>query len=90
MAAGALFDEATSDQALVDQRRLEQILAARTALGFGENCEGPVFDLALSPDGRLAAIAQREKPARPSTCGPADGGSVRARAGPSACRPGAA
>jgi len=57
----ALFDEAVSDQALEDQRRLEQILAARTALGFGENCEGPVFDLALSPDGQMAAIAQREK-----------------------------
>jgi hypothetical protein len=59
----ALFDEADSDQALEDRRRVEQILVARTALGFADNCEGPVFDLALSPDGRRAAIAQREKQA---------------------------
>lgn len=57
----ALFDDPDSDQALEDRRRVEQVLAARTALGFAENCEGPVFDLALSPDGRMAAIAQREK-----------------------------
>ncbi len=57
----ALFDDAMSDQALEDRRREEQILAARTALGFGENCVGPVFDLALSPDGQMAAIAQRGK-----------------------------
>jgi hypothetical protein len=57
----ALFDEADSDQALEDRRRVEQILVARSALGFADNCEGPVFDLALSPDGRRAAIAQREK-----------------------------
>ncbi len=56
-----LFDEGVSDQALEDQRRLEQILAARAALGFGDNCEGPVLDLALSPDGRLAAFAQSGK-----------------------------
>jgi hypothetical protein len=57
----ALFDETESDQALQDRRRVEQILVARTALGFAENCVGPVLDLALSPDGQRAAIVQREK-----------------------------
>jgi hypothetical protein len=36
---------------------LERVLEARAAFGFGENCEGPVADLALSADGRLAAYA---------------------------------
>jgi hypothetical protein len=56
-----LFDDEGTDGALEDQRRVEQILAARAALGFGENCEGPVLDLALSPDGDRVAFAVREK-----------------------------
>ncbi len=55
-----LFDEEGADREQEEQRRLEQILAARAALGFGENCEGPVLDLALSPDGGAAAYAVRE------------------------------
>ncbi len=37
--------------------QLERLLSARSAFGFGENCEGPALDLALAPDGRLAAFA---------------------------------
>jgi hypothetical protein len=37
------------------QRQLTRILEARAVLGFGQNCAGPVTDLALSPDGRRAA-----------------------------------
>lgn len=38
---------------------LERVLEARASLGFGENCEGPVADLALSPQGWRAAWAER-------------------------------
>ncbi len=34
------------------------VLAARTTLGFGENCRGPVRDLQLAPDGRHAAFLE--------------------------------
>ncbi len=37
------------------ERDLERLLAARSVFGFGENCRGPVVDLALSPDGRSVA-----------------------------------
>jgi hypothetical protein len=57
----SLYDDEGADREQDEQRRLEQILAARSALGFGENCEGPVLDLALSPDGQTAAYAAREK-----------------------------
>jgi len=59
----SLFEDEAADREQEEQRRLEQILAARAALGFGENCEGPVLDLALSPDGALAAYAAREEQA---------------------------
>jgi hypothetical protein len=36
--------------------QLERLLSARSAFGFGENCEGPALDLALAPDGRRAAF----------------------------------
>jgi hypothetical protein len=39
-----------------DERQLERLLAARTVLGFGENCSGPVLDLAVAPDGARAAF----------------------------------
>jgi hypothetical protein len=42
-------------QSREDERELERLLAARTSFGFGENCRGPVADLALSPDGRFVA-----------------------------------
>src|SRR5215831_4790741 len=38
-----------------EQRELDRLLAARHALGRGENCQGPVVDLALAPDGNHAA-----------------------------------
>jgi len=56
-----LFDEREAESADADRRRVEQVLAARATLGFGENCEGPVLDLALSPDGRRVATAVRER-----------------------------
>jgi len=46
------------------QRDTDRVLAARSVLGFGENCEGPVLDMALAPSGRFAAlvIASAEGP----------------------------
>jgi hypothetical protein len=38
-----------------EQREIARLVAARSAFGFGENCRGPVVDLALAPDGRHAA-----------------------------------
>jgi len=38
------------------ERQFERQVAARTVLGFGENCEGPVYDLALAPGGERAAF----------------------------------
>jgi hypothetical protein len=55
-----LFDDREAESAEADRRRVEQVLAARATLGFAENCEGPVLDLALSPDGRRVATALRE------------------------------
>ena len=37
-------------------REMDRVLAARSVLGFGENCEGPVLDLALAPGGVRAAL----------------------------------
>lgn len=37
------------------QRELARVIAARSTFGYGENCRGPVVDLALAPDGRHAA-----------------------------------
>ncbi len=39
-----------------NERQVERLLAARTLLGFGENCSGPVMDLAVAPDGARAAF----------------------------------
>ena len=55
-----LFDDREAESAEADRRRVEQVLAARATLGFAENCEGPVLDLALSPDGRRVATALRD------------------------------
>jgi hypothetical protein len=38
-----------------EQRELARVIAARSAFGYGENCRGPVVDMALAPDGRHAA-----------------------------------
>jgi hypothetical protein len=56
-----LFEDGDWGREREEERRLDQILGARAALGFGENCEGPAIDLALSGDGERAAIAVREK-----------------------------
>jgi hypothetical protein len=43
-----------------ERRQLGRALEARTALGFGANCEGPVVDLSLAPDGKRVAFAVAE------------------------------
>jgi len=40
-------------------RRVERLLVARRVFGYGENCSGPVFDLALAPGGERLAFAVR-------------------------------
>jgi hypothetical protein len=51
-----LFPARASAEEREQQWQLERLLAARAALGFGDNCEGPVRDLALAPGGRHAAF----------------------------------
>jgi len=51
-----LFPARASAEEREQQQQLERLLAARSALGFGDNCEGPVVDLALAPGGRHAAF----------------------------------
>jgi hypothetical protein len=51
-----LYPDARSAADVDEVHQLERLLAARSAFGFGENCEGPAFDLALAPDGRRAAF----------------------------------
>jgi hypothetical protein len=59
----ALFPEKQRAEDAESERQIARILEARAVLGFGENCEGPVIDLALSPDGlRAGYVAVREKP----------------------------
>jgi hypothetical protein len=41
---------------MVDERPLTRLLEARRAFGPGENCTGPVVDLALAPDGARVAL----------------------------------
>ena len=52
----ALFPAPESPQSSQSQQEADRVLAARTALGFGENCRGPVLDLALAPGGGRAAL----------------------------------
>jgi len=54
-----LFPAAETAEQREEREQLARLLEARTALGFGENCEGPVLDLALSPDGRRAGFVTR-------------------------------
>jgi hypothetical protein len=39
-----------------ETHQLDRLLSARSAFGFGGNCEGPALDVALAPDGRRAAF----------------------------------
>lgn len=41
-------------------RRVERLLVARRVFGYGENCSGPAFDLALAPGGERFAFAVRD------------------------------
>lgn len=47
---------APSNALTASDREMDRVLAARSVLGFGENCEGPVLDLALAPGGVRAAL----------------------------------
>ena len=59
----ALFPEEQDAQDAESERQIGRILEARAVLGFGENCAGPVTDLALSPDGlRVGYVAVPERP----------------------------
>jgi len=59
----ALFPEKQKAEDAESERQIDRILEARSVLGFGENCEGPVIDLALAPDGlRAGYVALTERP----------------------------
>jgi hypothetical protein len=59
----ALFPEKQKAENAESERQIARILEARAVLGFGENCEGPVVDLALAPDGlRAGYVAVSETP----------------------------
>jgi len=51
-----LYADAGSQGPSESDRQVERLLAARTVLGFGENCVGPVTDLAIAPGGARAAL----------------------------------
>jgi len=51
-----IFPARASAEEREKQRQLERLLTARAALGFGDNCEGPVHDLALAPGGHHVAF----------------------------------
>jgi hypothetical protein len=51
-----LFPSRTTPEERERERQVDRMLEARAALGFGENCEGPVHDLALAPGGNRAAF----------------------------------
>ena len=52
----ALFPSQASARDREQERELARTLEARAALGFGQNCSGPVTDLALAPGGERAAF----------------------------------
>lgn len=53
-----LFPAPETPEDREQRRQLARLLEARAPLGFGENCEGPVTDLALAPGGgRVAFVA---------------------------------
>jgi hypothetical protein len=51
-----MYPDVDPDPDVDEVHQLERLLSARSAFGFGENCEGPALDLALAPDGRRAAF----------------------------------
>jgi len=53
----AMYPDWDEEPDVDEAYQLERLLSARSTFGFGENCEGPVLDLALAPDGRRAAFA---------------------------------
>jgi len=52
-----LYPPSESPAQRAERRQLGRTLEARTALGYGANCSGPVVDLALAPDGMRVAFA---------------------------------
>ena len=57
MAWRALYPEKRMAREAESERQITRLLEARASLGFGENCRGPVTDLALSQDGRHAGYS---------------------------------
>lgn len=57
----SLYPPAQSAKEREAERELERVLQARSRFGFGDNCEGPVDDLALAPGGKRAAYLTRQK-----------------------------
>lgn len=55
----ALYPRQEGSRDVADQRRLERVLEARNLFGPGENCEGPVVDLALAPTGERVGLTLR-------------------------------
>lgn len=51
-----IFPAAETAEEREERDQVERLLEARAALGFGENCRGPVLDMALSPDGARVAF----------------------------------
>lgn len=51
-----LFPAAETAEERAEREQVERLLEARATLGFGRNCEGPVRDMALSPDGARVAF----------------------------------
>jgi hypothetical protein len=51
-----LFPTRASEDRNEQRRQVDRLLEARSALGFGENCQGPVSDLAIAPGGDRAAF----------------------------------
>jgi hypothetical protein len=51
-----LFPAAETAEEREEREQLDRLLEARAALGFGENCQGPVRDMALAPDGARVAF----------------------------------
>jgi len=46
-----LFPSEKTAADIVNERQISRLLEARSALGFGDNCHGPVNDLAIASDG---------------------------------------
>jgi hypothetical protein len=53
----ALYPRDGRSGRMADERPLERLVDARRVFGPGQNCTGPVVDLALSPGGERVAVA---------------------------------